>query len=109
MAEHTPGPWHLEIDDNALHVYSPVEEVLHFSDAGWDEFTRATFEANARLIAAAPDLLAALEKIQSATDAVKASLAGTTIVLSDEANEMYGAIWDARAAIAKAKGGNGDR
>jgi hypothetical protein len=81
---HTPGPWHLEVEPDALHVYSPVEEVVHFTDAGWDESTRATFEANARLIAAAPDLLAALEEIAEWGEWESAPIA--------------------RAAIAKAKG-----
>lgn len=96
MAEHTPGPWHLEVEADALHVYSPVEEVLHFTDAGWDESTRATFEANARLIAAAPDLLAALEDALSCV-----AICPDHGVVPGARADRYDA---ARAAIAKAKG-----
>jgi hypothetical protein len=54
--KHTPGPW---TNSPSCHVYSPRGELV--ADAG-ESYTLAisTMEANARLIAAAPDLLAAL-------------------------------------------------
>ena len=100
MGEYTPGPWRLEVEADALHVYSPREEILHFSDAGWDEFTRATYEANARLIAAAPDLLAALEAVLRTTDIN--ALAGSGWTQSPAAPPNILKI--AYAAIAKATG-----
>ena len=60
---HTPGPWTLGDEDNPL-VFSPaagayVAQVLAYTygDIGT---LRAGVDADARLIAAAPDLLAAL-------------------------------------------------
>lgn len=54
-AQHTPGPWHLNgrttIETEDLFIASAYYQT---SDGG---------EANARLIAAAPDLLQALQKI----------------------------------------------
>lgn len=93
-AAHTPGPWLTEMvpcgmgccEMFSVHVESheakPIAQVNHHN-AVW--FPQGMTEANAALIAAAPDLLAALEQISS-----------------------HGEAWSqeiARAAIAKAKGG----
>lgn len=60
MAEHTPGPWAID-GNNRLDVtandYGTVATVL--------APTTPAGQANARLIAAGPDLLAALEKIEA--------------------------------------------
>ncbi len=62
MTEHTPGPWHV---DKSLHrlVYDAngvgVGEAWH----GVNEREYVEEEANARLFAAAPDLLEALKAI----------------------------------------------
>jgi hypothetical protein len=76
---HIPGPWHLVEYDNAFHVCrkwdgnvrpgdtqtygscygAHIADVEHQGDDA-PVVTRAQAEANARLIAAAPDLLAAL-------------------------------------------------
>jgi hypothetical protein len=89
---HTPGPWEL-IDDGQQvpHVYAsyiPDGAICELSmidpqseNDGVRALTRAL--ANARLIAAAPDLLEALTRI---------------------ANGSCGWEWIARDAIAKAKG-----
>lgn len=59
-AKHTPGPWRQA-------KYSPCDIVINertwiaSSRVGMDEIPRDEAIANARLIAAAPDLLAALE------------------------------------------------
>lgn len=70
---HTPGPW--ELDDLGNVCSQAVHNIaLVFSSStreGWsgsDFDTQAHCEANARLIAAAPDLLAAL---QSARDCIE--------------------------------------
>ena len=64
---HTPGPWTVDYTDDNLRIY--VGDLLiaevngsteHIEVRGLDE---ETTEANAWLIAAAPDLLAALERI----------------------------------------------
>ena len=61
--QHTPGPWSVEIDhhNNApeyIRAYADGE-MYDLASVLCDETGNAT--ANARLIAAAPDLLAALE------------------------------------------------
>lgn len=62
MSEHTPGPWHTKLDP-----YSPTRQWLIYAEHD-DEFEAylvrvvgSQDEANANLIAAAPDLLAVLE------------------------------------------------
>ncbi len=62
MTEHTPGPW--EIDPRAAnHVIADKRSIcsLGFHDTSLPDGGQAENSANARLIAAAPDLLAALE------------------------------------------------
>lgn len=55
--KHTPGPW--EYDRNAGHIVTQGISVCRISAcSGYGEH-----DDNARLIAAAPDLLAALEKL----------------------------------------------
>ena len=88
MSEHTPGPWTISQGDlGILRLTARPSEMgrtLHLAS-----FAEAT-DADARLIAAAPDLLAALENI-----------AWPEAVFSDWFME---AQKQARAAIAKAKG-----
>lgn len=59
MAEHTPGPWFVASRSAGAHVNADKSEVawLRSYMGVQDE----QIEANARLIAAAPDLLAALK------------------------------------------------
>ena len=56
--QHTPGPWHVGTRTGQRYVYGPLGEEV----AGPSTFTSGHEEtrANARLIASAPDLLAAL-------------------------------------------------
>lgn len=99
MSTHTPGPWVTDDvyqDDIARYVMSdllPFPHTIARLELGQD---RAEQEANARLIAAAPDLLEACKLIVSALDAVRPA--------SAVRNEWL-QINVARAAIAKATGG----
>ena len=71
QATHTPGPWAASLAEwhngapwligAPVSEYLPAEAERHIGNA--------YKEANARLIAAAPDLLAALEILQAAIDA----------------------------------------
>lgn len=66
MAKHTPGPWRLIVDRKSTPGGWTVERPLIGTD-GWtiaDMLAVNTPEraANARLIAAAPELLAAIER-----------------------------------------------
>ena len=85
MSKHTPGPW---IADGAQIFTSDT----NVAQANGYRIDRETVAANARLIAAAPELLEALQKI-----------AGNTY---DEWTNGADAARIARAAIAKATGEN---
>ena len=64
-ARHTPGPWYAEVGDPKVPGMTPGYDVWHHTGIGQIARVRPglepdpTAEANARLIAAAPDLLAA--------------------------------------------------
>ncbi len=95
MAEHTPGPWHwngIATIWNTRGNVGEVEREVIIAQVVTDYVNRThvepipVIEANARLIAAAPELLAALEEV---------------VRISDRKHNA----WDAaHAAIAKAKG-----
>jgi len=106
MTKHTPGPWtmHPRFDDLTLkndgaEVRALLAPVAWCSVAsthgasGSQSIDAAEARANARLIAAAPDLLEALEKLYRAVSDVTSSVEDLG----------YGEEL-ARAAIAKAKG-----
>jgi hypothetical protein len=95
-AKHTPGPWVIGPDEE----YDPAVCV---SGDGFDICTAWSgyfaANANAKLIAAAPDLLEALE--QSTKEWIELALSG------DCGNwnvDQMSVVTNARAAIAKAKG-----
>ena len=67
MAEHTPGPW--EAVENGGRLATDVfAGDLQIADCDWPqgELDGVTLESNARLIAAAPSLLAALKALLAA-------------------------------------------
>lgn len=98
-AKHTPGPW--QTDRNNVHS-GQIATVHHCLNNDWVEIwspdafaeTEEMQEANARLIAAAPELLDALEDLVSFMN-LAPELANYDIEVELE---------DARAAIAKATG-----
>ena len=102
-AKHTPGPWRIKsdpmhfdtlttVEGGAIGVRKPFGVQMIVQVGGDSDFQEA--EANARLIAAAPDLLAAL----------KVMLRDYTAVHDIGDVEMQPAIYQARAAIAKVEG-----
>jgi hypothetical protein len=102
--EHTPGPWGIERTATTLWV-GPMRRdgskcadvVCHFDvDSLTPEATKRN-TANARLIAAAPDLLAALVDVVSIHEQVECAYAPAPCACDRYAQ--------ARAAIALAKGG----
>ena len=80
MSAHTPGPWHVGGVGGCRPqiIYSPSGLAVLRT---WGVATQAEEEANAKLAAAAPDLLAALEELrgwyleQTGLPAVKANSA----------------------------------
>lgn len=89
MSKHTPGPWVFQAHDHWLPAVVIGESVWHAGLVTGRE-RPGEHEANARLIAAAPDLLAAL----------KALLPWVAAPPSDSAEAWRAA----QAAIAKAEG-----
>lgn len=80
MSTHTPGPWAVSIDDTGGNFSgwpsvqaAPERDVSVVHRAGfkqefWGDLSQRECLANARLIAAAPDLLAALKAVVSVAD-----------------------------------------
>ena len=108
MSKHTPGPW--EWDSNPCN-YDPHNEAPWLWQAPWNARESAPIlsgsikcgnEADARLIAAAPDLLEALQKFVAWSEAER-NHEGTSFW---QRVEMLRELDDAAdAAIAKATGG----
>ena len=100
MSKHTPGPWTIRKTLRRIVVFS---ESRRWRDiAGLQHYNSPERESNARLIAAAPDMLAALEAIcEHANEAWAALDHDYHEVL---AGNLGDAVDQARATIAKAKG-----
>lgn len=80
---HTPGPWD----------YGVIRDVLEFQPE-WEDVSSDRLDADAALIAAAPEMLAALEAIAEAEE-----FDGDSFVCDFQTLQGV-----ARAALAKAKG-----
>ncbi len=80
-AKHTPGPW--EVDHDAIYCAESGDIIAEI------DFARDEYSANARLIAASPDLLEALEEARKRLNG---------------AGMLGGPDDPVNAAIAKAKG-----
>ena len=99
MTKHTPGPWHIansfsrtEFGRYRLAIYPNSDmQHPHVSVSAPDDDAMTEVTANARLIAAAPDMLAALQNLLNYTGGWD---------LKDPEHPIVAA----RAAIAKAEG-----
>jgi hypothetical protein len=96
-SKHTPGPWKIATDKDGNLIHGVVTNETHIASVGGDYQTDELRQANTRLIAAAPDMLEALERIAH----IEANRIGVS-TWKDLASES---IDIARAAVAKAKGG----
>lgn len=97
-AKHTPGPWSVSEEWDGTSIKAGQFHVTHtIQSCGFhsEEEDKAVTQANARLIAAAPELLEALRAL---AEEAFANMRGGRQDLID----------DARAAIAKATGGEND-
>jgi len=107
-AKHTPAPWEvrgwsIKHPGNGVRiarVEEPDKRLKQFGDYEEDE---AVCRANARLIAAAPDLLEALQAIENALhkDSRDKSIVGDGVEYHLDGQTMYFALNAARAALAK--------
>ena len=91
QTQHTPGPWFVQprTEKSPAYICTDLERVL---DTEIAVVYGSRNEGNDRLIAAAPDLLAALEAVLSQIDPKDTPVG-------------LGNILNARAALAKARGG----
>ena len=88
MSKHTPGPWRVDSHFNIF--YKDAMVAFPCISGGLDQ------KANARLIAAAPDLLEAMQALFGADMEY--------CMMGDGKNDQIEAIAKARAAIFKATG-----
>lgn len=65
MVTHTEGPWHTVPGDSVVHVVAQNERICATNRKRYYERHDETDVANARLIAAAPDMLAALKEAEA--------------------------------------------
>ena len=103
MKKHTPGPWSCDWTSNHAHDYRltrPSGRPLPIYAPGNDHSQQ---RANARLIAAAPDLLEALDKLLAATVDEDLKYGITLTEAEEEARAL------ALAAIAKTIGEDDDQ
>ena len=90
MSKHTPGPW--EISDGHVYAKGGLSPICCDYEVDGTVCLVVRNEANARLIAAAPTLLAALQDVLA-----------SAVPNEHEHPTMYAAWANARAAIAKAE------
>jgi hypothetical protein len=88
---HTPGPWCVAFGAR-LEIHGPKDEIGWPKSIVWNAglCTDKESQANARLIAAAPDMLEALENIILCCDA-------------DDSDSLANAVADALVIVAKIK------
>ena len=99
MNKHTPGPWNVSKDWDGTSIMAGPHYVTHtISACGFhsQEDDKAVTQANARLIAAAPDLLEVLQDLMECRDAL----------LNNRQLPMTTEEWETKcfAALAKATG-----
>ncbi len=114
MSTHTPGPWQLHKSDDTLVIGSDCREVAEACGDYTEEAERPVLqrlveyldhhgrrmEANARLIAAAPDLLSALKDARESIEALANMVSDATQFRQDVSDDLA----RINAAIAKAEG-----
>ena len=94
MSNHTLGPWLFDEESEAITTHNRIAKgITRIATVrlGWAEPFESEEIANARLIAAAPDLLEALETLSKMAES-----------FASELHEKHPDVVAARAAIAKA-------
>ena len=101
-SKHTPGPWKVSPTDDTVVIDATGAEVAAIDGDYNDPDTWPQMEANARLIAAAPDLLDALQNLLDEAEDVFVCMADATGI---DRHNYPSAFKAARAALAKAENG----
>lgn len=100
-AKHTPGPWVVDADGQ---VWRYELRIADTAPRGADIAPRSERPANARLIAAAPDLLAALQALMMWSDHEALTGLPCGAPVAPEAPSFDATVKMVHAAIAKARG-----
>ena len=103
--QHTPGPWEARVANEyrpTCYGYTVSSDERPLAEVFKIGLTTEAAEANAHLIAAAPDLLAALEACKEWIDNLVTQ--GTIDPLLDAMPNNFGGRKTISAAIAKARG-----
>ncbi len=95
MSKHTPGPWRVGLADDTVVTTQDGDEIVLVQGDYGDPTAWPVMEANARLIAAAPELLEALQGLLQLVDELRADDPNWVLVPE---------VIAARAAITKATG-----
>jgi hypothetical protein len=107
--KHTPGPWSTEVTEDSIFVVPQVNDhdYVALIDKRWDTSIEGTHEANAHLIAAAPEMLETLEAIYKELDEPSWRLINSNRS-GDQSlgNTLSWARALCEKAIAKARGGS---
>ncbi len=101
MSEHTPGPWSYKHNGHYFDV-GVIEEGRDMVYPDVCMGVRSCSEADARLIAAAPDLLESLDNVSAAFETLLAHY-GPSMSEADRVQRER-LFQDARATIRKARG-----
>ena len=105
-AQHTPGPWKLDgaANTNDLDIIAPTGRITML-DCEISEVSEDVLTANAHLIAAAPDLLAALQNCVNVLSLALPLFDDESTDDKDSREEVGSVLDAARDALAKATGG----
>lgn len=105
MSKHTHGPWVVEERKGEFFI-GPLDRVSSRVEAVVVSFGASSARmANARLIAAAPEILEALSSLNAEVSAIGGFAFDVKRLLGDEHwDRLINAVGDARKAIAKAEG-----
>lgn len=90
MTNHTRGPWSVG-EERSWEVFDGTGDLIAYCYVVADGERKGQSQCNARLIAAAPDMLVTLERVSTALSGM-------------DAGDLDAAALDVRNAIAKAKG-----
>jgi len=66
--KHTKGPWHWAVSPQMVKAYIGANKTHYIAEVLTHEWKFEETEANARLIASAPDMLEVLEKLKKILD-----------------------------------------
>lgn len=106
--QHTPSPWTISEHEHANVIFSDNGVICDVFHANEDDDMTASVEsreesdANARLIAAAPELLSALERLSQKTRRANDIQHSGGKIEPEDWSELYALTNEAQAAIAKA-------